>query len=250
MDYFEKQQQFYDNLDKNNEKEGISDEIKGLINEYLATKQSSKESNFYHDWIIWKIEKLNQFEIKNISNYLRAKIKENSWDNKLQLLELWSAVQQIDTNTLNERNEIKNWLDFTIDNATARIKILWSTKDYVLNNRYYPQITRVSENFYNVILIMKRNSNSSLRWDQKVELNFRYDWRELIFFEDRNNNNRFDRGEDWKRYRINNKKTIRIQRDNSGSLIYPSNKKIKIHLSDDEVTSYNIKNLELDLYFD
>jgi len=38
-----------------------------------------------------------------------------------------------------------------------------SKKEYVLNQRYTPEIKKLGKNQYELILLMKRNSNSSMR---------------------------------------------------------------------------------------
>jgi hypothetical protein len=154
-----------------------------------------------------------------------------------------NIIPQKNQNTVQENNESLTNIDFSVQNVSA--KVYW--KKYILNQRYSPDIIKLGNNKYELILVMKRDSNSSLRWDQKISLNFTYDWYRLIFFNDKNNNWNIDKHEWGILTRIDHKNERKIDR-NQWTIYHRGNSEI-IKLDKNQISENWVKNLILQLYF-
>jgi len=133
-------------------------------------------------------------------------------------------------------------LNFRVLEAYADI----SGRSYVLDPHNRAQIVQVNDKTYQLELTLKRNSNSSLRGDEKIITHFYYDGLELIFFGDRNKNQIFDRSENAKRYLITHTFEI-VQKDGK---TYGQGRLLKVDLERKHLSSgQKIKNLTLQLLF-
>lgn len=203
-------------------------------------------------WLfIWKEEQLNAF--------IDSKIEcSDNNDDKLQLWMLRNAIQEnanIRNNTINslsdlrynlsDNNERFQRIDFRITDAKAEIKYFWwSGKKYILNKRADQIITKKWEN-YEIVLTMSRDSNSSIRWDQKVVLNFSYDGYELIFFNDKNKDWNFDRHEWGQIVTITHKNETKFNR----GTIYNQAVNRRINLRKNAITQSWVENIDFTLVF-
>lgn len=202
---------------------------------------------------IWKEEQLQE--------YLNTKLECANDDDRMQLWMLNAALfehKSIIHNSHNRLQDLKwglrtniethNNIDFRINSATAYIKHLWSSKkEYVLNKRYSPEIINLWGNSYEMTLILRRNSKSSMRWDEKITLNFTYDSYRITFYNDKNNNWVIDSYE-WVQYRdIDHKTETKVDRNQS--IIYNRWNTETITLGSKSINHSWVRSIELELYF-
>jgi len=133
-------------------------------------------------------------------------------------------------------------INFRIIDAYADI----SGRNYVMDARLTSVITLVSDKIYQLELVLKRNSKSSLRSDETIITHFYYDGLELIFFGDKNKNLRFDKNESGKRYLVLHTFEI-VQKDNK-TYLNPSN--LIIDLKREHISSWQrLNSLTLQILF-
>lgn len=122
------------------------------------------------------------------------------------------------TNNISE-NEIINedFPNFKVESGSAIIN--W--KDYNLNLHpdNTPIIKKIWDNEYSMNLVFLRNSNSSMRWPENIEIKFNYDWENIIFFWDKNRNDNFDKNEYWRLYKVDDQNYTKIIPQTDGTTI-------------------------------
>lgn len=237
----------------------IESKIIWLENDYKNLSHSQEVSNAIKQNILDAIKQLPIDKKKDYKLEYQNKAIKAEWKLKGLYYELaaWvintisaekksNYIPQI--NNLQETNESLNDIDFTVQNATAIIKHLWSSnKEYILNQRHLPEINKVWNKQYELILVMSRNSSSSIRWDEKVTLNFSYDWYRLIFFNDKNNNWSIDNYEWGKLTRIDHKNERKINRNQW--IVYQRWNSELITLTKNQISENWVKNIKIQLYF-
>jgi hypothetical protein len=243
------------------EHEDIESKIIWLENDYKNLTLSQEIRNDIKKNILDTIQQLHLSKQKAYKWEYQNKAINANWKLKGSYYELaaWiintiskdkkeSIPAQLNQNNLLENNEVLSNIDFSVQNATATIKHMWSSnKDYVLNQRHIPEMNQLWNNLYSLTLVMTRNSKSSLRWDQKITVNFSYDWHRLIFFNDRNNDWKMNNHEWWKLTRIDHKNESKINR-NKWTIYHRWNSEI-IKLDKNQISENWVKNLILQLYF-
>jgi len=121
-------------------------------------------------------------------------------------------------------------LNFRIREARARI----GSRDYVLDFRNRPVITAVGDNTYRLDLTLQRDSRASLRGDETLTTHFYYDGTELVFFGDKNRNQRFDRREAGVRHLITHTREFVTQ----GNKRFAQPRNLDITLRREHLSSY------------
>jgi|GEM_PF-2568830 len=173
-------------------------------------------------------------------------------DNKEQQTQNTQNVSEKSTINYLNRNEILNSkiltsympndVDFKVINARAII----GSRDYVLDIRDKPIISKIAGNLYQLDLVMRRDSKVSLRGNERITTHFYYDGTELIFFGDKNHNYNFDRSESGKMYHIRYKQEVVLQDKKS----FFQKSMLSINLQRQHINSNNkVKDLSFDIYF-
>lgn len=238
---------YHQSFESTNWKNDNFNDDKNLINQYLELHRRD----------------LNPEDIKEIASeldrqksaeYLNLLSEKNdiTLDDRLQIKTLKKALNIPNNYNSEDLNEdIEVYLDFNFEEARCKIHQFWGSKEYVLNKRYTPIIRKVTwkDNYYTVTFIMRRNSRSSMRWDRTVELNFYYNGRRLIFFNDRNGNSEFDKREWGNLTKIKNNKWVFIENYRWWKFIHKWWKDKFIKLREKDITTRNIKNMTLKLDF-
>lgn len=84
---------FYNNVnDQVKNTQEVQSEFWNLVYDYLDYKNDTEESNLLKEWIISKAKNLSQSEYDSLIKYINRKREKSSWDNKMQLLNLWVAL--------------------------------------------------------------------------------------------------------------------------------------------------------------
>ncbi len=167
---------FWGNDSDNTSWSNISSNDKKLIDQYLRWNRDDYSSKDIIDFA----EELNkQATIKYLK--LLQEQRELIVDDTIQINRLKDALQ-ITPEHINESIEVH--LRLWIIDAKWNLKFLWSRREYVLNQRHEIKFFKINwrRNMYQTTIVMKRNSRSSLRWDQKINLTFYYDWKIIKFF--------------------------------------------------------------------
>lgn len=249
-DFYKEQIEFVQNRDNINE---IISEYSNFLNNYL--KNNFKD--WVDEWLITFIEaKWDKEKIIKYINYIMENNPNNlGSDDLFQLANLKKTLIKNELSSINhsiEKNRnIETHLNFTIEAATAKIRQIWWSKKYILNNRYNPVIKKVvwQQWMYYTKLVMKRDSKSSLRWNIEVTLNFYYDWKKIIFFNDRNKNNSYDIREWWILNNTKNQQWVYIKDYRWWVFISRYWKNKIISLDKNYITSPNVKEMKIKLDF-
>lgn len=223
----------------------IFQEYNALINDYLQTENIS-EANLIKNIIIQKAsQELSRSNLSRLQSNITQMALRESGRRKMRLYELnaglynqtsgISQTQDLETNDISQ-------IDFRVIRWSMRI----SDRDYVIDPRDTPQITPLGNNTYELTLVFRRNSKSSLRWPEHVKIHFSYDGVELIFFWDKNRNQNFDRNESWVRYIIRHKEEW--VRQQNRRFIQP--RTVDIQLSRDQISSHQrVRDLQFQILF-
>jgi len=144
----------------------IRNEFSELIEDYLESKKDTEESNFFLDWIIWKAKKLEKKDFNYLIDYINQKREHETWDNKLQLLELWSSL--INTDLEIEQNEyITPNIDFKIISWKSEKKI-----KIIKNFKFETKSKYIEESISNLQIKAIKNKF----WEFIISFNVEYDW--------------------------------------------------------------------------
>lgn len=73
-------------------------QLKDDISFFLWEIDNSENHLELKKWILWKASRLSSQELKKLRNYVGNLMKKSEWDNKSQLIELWSWLQNININ--------------------------------------------------------------------------------------------------------------------------------------------------------
>jgi len=133
-------------------------------------------------------------------------------------------------------------IDFRLISAQANI----NKKDYILSSDMSPTIYPLGDNFYRLEFEMARNSRSSLRGNESIQIHFFYDGLRLTFFGDRNGNERPDRHEQRKEHLIRHKQELITE----GNRSFMRSADLFIELGRHHVsTPSNVRSLKLHFIF-
>lgn len=207
------------------ENKEIIDGFKKAVIDYF-NQDDLKWSNVIKEYIISRSWELTKSQLQILRDFITQKIKEETWKKKLKLYELFLSLKKMP-----EINE-KLWnIDFRVLSGSMYIWGNW----YIMDIRQRPEIKAIWNNFYEMEVDFLRDSKSSLRWPEKIKLNFYYDGVELIFFGDKNKNYSIDRNESGVRYIIKSKEEI-IKRWNKKSFEF---KTMDIKLDKAHISSHS-----------
>jgi len=133
-------------------------------------------------------------------------------------------------------------IDFRVVDAKAMI----GKREYIFDVRQRPDITALGENIYQMDLTLRRDSKHSLRADETITTHFYYDGMELIFFGDKNHNQRLDRKESTARYLISHTREL-ITKNNKR---YLQARNLDVELKSRHISSYQrVNSLDIRLIF-
>lgn len=220
-------------------------EYNALINDYLQTENIS-EANMIKNVIIQKAtQELSRSDLSRLQSNLTQMALSETGKRKMRLYELnaglYNQTSGISQPQALETNDISQ-IDFRVIRWSMRI----SDRDYVIDPRDAVQIIPLGNNTYELTLVFRRDSKSSLRGPEYVKTHFSYDGVELVFFWDKNRNQNFDRNESGVRYIIRHKEEW--VRQQNRRFIQP--RSLDIGLSRDQISSYQrVKNLQFQILF-
>lgn len=216
FNYMIEKQDYYDQLNSQLEMWEKLNNYDAMVNDYLNS-WNPDESKVIKESIIQKaLLELNSDQLLQLQDMFVKKALQLSWKQKYKMYELASWVlnwitdkktHKVDNNVSegNYRNDSReinyNIPNFMIESGSAKIN--W--KDYVLNlnPNFSSEVKQIWDNEYSMILRFVRDSNSSMRWPEDIEIKFYYDWNRIIFFGDKNRNNNFDSTEYGRAYNVN-----------------------------------------------
>lgn len=155
-----------------------------LIDNYLTSIKWTLESNLYLNWIKWKASKLNNSQYKTLTEFVNIKIEQNSWDDKLQLLELWATLSN---NEIKEQKE-----ELTPFEISGYMKIhsfsinIWKnlhTKIGTKNKIYQITDSKINSIWDNKYSVSIKRENSSKEYSFIIQ----YKWLNIVNLYDKNN---------------------------------------------------------------
>lgn len=191
----------------------------------------------------------NIYKTPKIKEYLH-KLKQEAIKN--HRLDDFSQIQQLENEVVNlqyqELNKAYSGLDFVIKWANVLIEQFtlddgMENKKYIYDERQPIEYISLWNNSYQVKFTVIRDSKSSLRWPQEVVLNFIYDGFDIRFFNDKNEDWKFNTNESWSKVDINR----RWYEAKHRKWRKPFRKTVK--LGKGSITTYWVKSIELDLGF-
>lgn len=143
----------------------IESEFWDLIDDFLKADYKTEEHRLFKEVLKSEAQKLkhenkNKFEV--LINYISEKRAEYSWDDKMQLLELWAMLRRI-PNSSYEQNETYSRKDFTI--------VWWKSWKYQLTDR---DSRYLWNNEYHIKLEMKKKQNDFVSYWRNIEFKIRY----------------------------------------------------------------------------
>lgn len=204
---------FYDNLANQLENKDILMDYAPLVDDYLKT-WSIEDANVVKQAIISKaLSELQTTELQALRDSFTQKALQLSWKQKFRMYELsaWISNWIKEINSPSNSNNINNspilneeinesFPNFKIESGSAIIN--WKDYKLSLHPDNAPVIKKIWDNEYSFNLLYIRDSSSSMRWPENVEIKFSYDWKNIIFFWDKNINDNFDKIEYWRLYKI------------------------------------------------
>jgi hypothetical protein len=146
-------------------------DILNLIYDYIAENRKTEESNIYKNAILSKINNLSYNDKTKIQEYIFEQSSYKKWDDKLQLLELYSAINNQKNHS--ESNEYSN-LDFDViwwsinwkyKITESYIKNIWHWK-YIIQIKWIKRQNKFINKIrkYNIKIIYN-NRNWVIRYD-------------------------------------------------------------------------------------
>lgn len=174
------QLEYLENLDY------IKSEFWNLINDYLKTQDKTEESNLFLEWIVWKAKKLNKEKFDTLIEFVNTKREIETWDNKLQLLNLWAILQKNEQNPILENIEINRDIPFEIlwwfiekKVYIPKLKKWWipDAESKIVKHSLGYCIVRPSNKWPNNFEI---ELNAVENWEQQI-INIEYNWWNVIY---------------------------------------------------------------------
>jgi hypothetical protein len=139
-------------------------DVLNLIYDFLSVNRKTDESEIYKNAILTKINQLSYSDKTKIQEYIFEQSWNKRWDDKLQLLELYSAINNL--KNYSESNEYSN-LDFDVIWWTInwKYKIVESYIDNIWNWQYIIHIKWIKR--------QNRLINKVRKYDIKIMYNSR-----------------------------------------------------------------------------
>jgi hypothetical protein len=176
----------------------IKSEFWELIDDYLDETNKTEESNIFLDWILLKSKNLSKVQFHTLVSYVNEKREQASWDNKMQLLNLWAWLYNTKEKAKIEKNEEIDNIDFEITGWSITVKTLkifhkkglkfWSDTKNVEYDIVDEKILKIWADKYKILL--KRENSDRIhefiikyKWWNSITIfdeYWRYIWRQQI----------------------------------------------------------------------
>lgn len=156
-DFYERQETILDNINE------IKTEFWPLIDDFLESDYKSEEHKLFKEGIIWKTQELNRDMFNTLLDYVNTRRETTSWDDKMQLLELWSTLVN-NKPDFNKKEIDKIWdRDFAI--------AWWESWDYKLSG---DDIEYIWNNIYKIQIRLEKRKNKYLTYGRSFDLWIQY----------------------------------------------------------------------------
>lgn len=155
--FYEKQEAVLDNINE------VKTEFWPLIDDYLKSDYKSEENQLFLDWIKWKARELNKPQFDTLVYYINQRKEQTTWDDKMQLLKLWSELISNKSELLKEQIDNLWDKDFAI--------AWWESWDYKLSG---DDIEYLWSNIYKIHVELEKRKNKYITYGKSFDFWIQY----------------------------------------------------------------------------